>query len=228
MAIPQVQPAGDTVLSGLRKLKMASLLQIVATVLVGVPALILMGSLFSFNIRAIIAAGLLWFVLLFVGMILAIIGIYAFLLPSAKQFALQNPEKFSTPSKLMKIGYLGGAILMLLGLLIIIAGIASITMARSPEAALGSLAAMGTAILGGLALAGIGGILFIIGLIGVIIYFLGLKDMFNSTLFLVAAILLIISIFISIVGFVAWILVFIETNSLEKNPPPPPPPPPPP
>ncbi|MEM4613964.1 MAG: hypothetical protein QXJ56_08445, partial [Ignisphaera sp.] len=70
---------------------------------------------------------------------------------------------------------------------------------------------------GGLAIAVIGGILFLIGYIGNIIYFFKLKDVFNSTIFLVAAILLIIGIFIGITQFIAWILTFVETRSIESK-----------
>jgi hypothetical protein len=222
MTTPQVQPTGDIVLSGLRNLKMASLLQIVSSLLIGIPALIFIGALFSLNLRAIMGVGIIWFVLLFAGVILALISVYVFLLRSVNQFASQNPEKFSTPEKLIKIGYLGGAIVMSLGVLMIILGIAYIAISYRFEA----LGIVGT---GGLGLLGIGSLLSFIGFIGLIMYFLGLKDMLNSTLFLVAAIFTLISMFIPITGFVAWILAFIETNTLESKlvsqPPPPPPPP---
>jgi hypothetical protein len=225
MTTPQVQPTGDIVLSGLRNLKMASLLQIVSSLLIGIPALIFIGALFSLNLRAIMGVGIIWFVLLFAGVILALISVYVFLLRSVNQFASQNPEKFSTPEKLIKIGYLGGAIAMLLGNLIIILGIAYIVISHRLEA----FGIVGIANLVGLVLFGIGFLLSFIGFIGLIMYFLGLKDMFNSTLFLVAAIFTLISMFIPITGFVAWILAFIETNTLESKlvsqPPPPPPPP---
>jgi MFS family permease len=224
MSTLQVQPTGDIVLSGLRNLKMASLLQIVSSLLMGIPAIILIGAfidaLFSLNPRAIIGTSIIWFVLLFAGIILAAISIYVFLLRSVNQFASQNPEKFSTPEKLIKIGYLGGAIAILLGNLIIILGIAYIVISHRLEA----YGIVGIANLVGLVLFGIGFLLSFIGFIGLTMYFLGLQDMFNSTLFLVAAIFELL-----LLGFVAWILVFIETDSLEKklvsqHPPPPPPP----
>jgi len=229
MTTPQVQPTGDIVLSGLRNLKMASLLQIVSSLLMGIPAIILIGAFmdafFSLNPGAIIRTSIFWFFLLFAGIILAAISIYVFLLRSGNQFASQNPEKFSTPVKLIKIGYLGGAIAMLLGNLIIILGIAYIVISHRLEA----FGIVGIATLVGLVLFGIGFLLSFIGFIGLMIYFFGLSDMFNSTLFLVAAIFTLISMFIPITGFVAWILVFIETDTLEKKlvsqPPPPPPPP---
>jgi hypothetical protein len=229
MTTPQVQPTGDIVRSGLRNLKMASLLQIVSSLLTGISVLLLIGAfigaLFSLNPGAILGAGIIWFVLLFAGILLAAISIYVFLLRSVNQFASQNPEKFSTPEKLIKIGYFGGAIVMLLGVLIIILAMAYMLISKSFEA----LEAVDIATLGGYGLLGIGSLLSFIGFIGLIMYFLGLKDMFNSTLFLVAAIFELLSMFIPILGFVVWILVFIESDSLEKKlvsqPPPPPPPP---
>lgn len=69
----------------------------------------------------------------------------------------------------------------------------------------------------GVAIAVIGGILFLIGYIGNIIYFFKLRDVFNSSIFLVAAILLILGIFVGILQFIAWILIFIETKSIESK-----------
>jgi len=83
---------------------------------------------------------------------------------------------------------------------------------------MGSSGSLGTnlAILGSLALAITGGIMLLAGLIGIIIYFLRLKDMFNSTPFLITAILLAASVLIP-VGFIAWILAFAEASLLEKK-----------
>ncbi|MEM2698660.1 MAG: DUF973 family protein, partial [Ignisphaera sp.] len=119
-----------------------------------------------------------------------------------KQFATWRPTEFSTASKLLRIGYIWGVAVLILALLVIIAGAVSLNLGIA---------------FGGLAIAVIGGILFLIGYIGNIIYFFKLKDVFNSTIFLVAAILLIIGIFIGITQFIAWILAFVETRSIESK-----------
>ena len=193
------------VLNGLRELRAAALLQIAASILVGISGFMQLP--FPFNFEPL-AVGLSRSVFLVVAMILAIISVYFYLLPSAEQFSLQKPEEFSTPSKLMRTGYLGGATLILLSNLIIIVGVTTT----------GGSGSLGTnlAILGSLALAITGGIMLLAGLVGIIIYFLRLKDMFNSTPFLVTAILLAASVLIP-VGFMAWILAFAEASLLEKK-----------
>jgi hypothetical protein len=200
-----VQRSPVDVLNGLRELRAAALLQIAASILVGISGFMQLP--FPFNFEPL-AVGLSRSVLLVVAMMLAIISVYFYLLPSAEQFSLQKPEEFSTPSKLMRAGYLGGATLILLSNLITIVGVTT----------MGSSGSLGTnlAILGSLALAITGGIMLLAGLIGIIIYFLRLKDMFNSTPFLITAILLAASVLIPI-GFIAWILAFAEASLLEKK-----------
>jgi hypothetical protein len=200
-----VQRSPVDVLNGLRELRAAALLQIAASILVGISGFMQLPLPFNFEPLAV---GLSRSVLLVVAMILAIISVYFYLLPSAEQFSLQKPEEFSTPSKLMRAGYLGGVTLILLSNLIIIVGVTT----------MGSSGSLGTnlAILGSLALAITGGIMLLAGLIGIIIYFLRLKDMFNSTPFLITAILLAASVLIP-VGFIAWILAFAEASLLEKK-----------
>jgi hypothetical protein len=148
---------------------------------------------------------------LFIAMILAIISVYVYLLSSAEQFAPREPERFLTSSKLMRIGYLAGAPLII---------VAALGMIAYPPVFLVLVAA--------------GLILFFIGLVGIAMYFLGLRDIFNSTPFLIAAILMItasvfmpilacafellaIFIIMPIFGFAAWINAFIEAGSLEKR-----------
>jgi len=217
LAAPQVEQqstssARGVVVDGLRKLKLAALLQIIAAILAGVSAIMLLellGSLLfpvpghrAIGFRIIAIAGIWWIALAVVALILAIVGIYLYLLPSAKRFASWRSEEFSTPSQLMGIGYLWGAIVLLIALLIVAVGAVSLTSGM---------------VLGGAVLVIVGGILLLIGWIGNLIYFFRLRDAFNSTLFLVAAILLIISIFVPILGFIAWILTYVEADSLEKK-----------
>lgn len=200
-AVPTLKQR-EEVLSALSKLRIASLLLVIATLITVASSLSLLTTLFTFNIVAMLTMGAGVLVAILIGLVLIVVGVYVFLLPSAKQFATWRPTEFSTASKLLRIGYIWGVAILILALLAIIAGAVSL----NPGIAFG-----------GLAIAVIGGILFLIGYIGNIIYFFKLKDVFNSTIFLVAAILLIIGIFIGITQFIAWILAFVETRSIESK-----------
>lgn len=199
---PQPPSYKEVVLAALSKLKTASMLLIIATLIASIASLSLLSIVFTFNIAAIVAAGLGTLAAALVGLILIIVAVYAFLLPSAKQFTRWRPTEFSTPSKLLRIGYIWGVAILVIALLIMIIGAATMNL---------------LIVFSGIGIAIIGGILFLIGYIGNIVYFFKLKDAFNSTIFLVAAILLIIGIFIGITQFIAWILAFVETRAIESK-----------
>ncbi|MEM1745956.1 MAG: hypothetical protein QXZ45_03895 [Candidatus Nezhaarchaeales archaeon] len=64
----------------------------------------------------------------------------------------------------------------------------------------------------------VGYILLILGYVGVIILCFKLNEVEQNTLYLVAGIMFIIAIFISIVGFVAWILLYVALgDSIRKR-----------
>lgn len=201
---PQPQPPSykEEVLAALSKLKIASILLIIATLIASISSLTLLSVIFTFNIAAIVATGLGTLAAALVGLILIIIAVYVFLLPSAKQFTKWKPAEFSTPSKLLRIGYIWGIVTLIIALLIMIIGAVTMNL---------------LIVFSGIGIAIIGGILFLVGYIGNIVYFFKLKDAFNSTIFLVAAILLIIGIFIGITQFIAWILAFVETRAIENK-----------
>ena len=185
-------PARDIVVEALDKLRMASLLLIIATIMAAVASFSMLGALFTGNIIAALAGSAVVIVVAIIGFILVLVSVYGYLLPSVNQFATWKPEEFSTARTLIKVGYIAGPIIMIIGLATIFIVI-------------------------GLGLIVIGGILLLVGEIGVIILLFKLRDAFNSTLFLVAAILAIIGIFIPILDFIAWILVFIESNSVKSK-----------
>jgi hypothetical protein len=201
---PQPQPPSykEEVLAALSKLKIASILLIIATLIASISSLTLLSVIFTFNIAAIVATVLGTLAAALVGLILIIIAVYVFLLPSAKQFTKWKPAEFSTPSKLLRIGYIWGIVTLIIALLIMIIGAVTMNL---------------LIVFSGIGIAIIGGILFLVGYIGNIVYFFKLKDAFNSTIFLVAAILLIIGIFIGITQFIAWILAFVETRAIENK-----------
>jgi len=188
-------PAKDIVVEALDKLRMASLLLIIATIIVVAASFMMIGSLitgFTGNIFTALAGSVIVVAVAIIGFILVLVSVYGYLLPSVNQFATWKPQEFSTARTLIKIGYIAGPIIMIIGLATIFIVI-------------------------GLGLIVIGGILLLVGEIGVIILLFKLRDAFNSTLFLVAAILAIIGIFIPILDFITWILVFVESGSVKSK-----------
>ncbi len=221
---PQAQPTA-LLIEGLGKLRTAALLFIISSLLTGLSfTLVLMGGGLG-SPQALIAGGIGMFIALIIGAILGLIALFAFLIPAFSRLRDYNPGEFGTPSKLIKIGYAGGLILMIIGGILIAAA-----------------AAMGAATLvfAGAGLIIVAAILLFIGLIGLIIGVFRLKGATGEGIFTAAGILFIIGIFISILQFIAWILVFVGAgsarNKLQRAPAPtapappaaPPPPPPPP
>jgi hypothetical protein len=150
--------------------------------------------------------------------LLAIVAVYGYLVPSAKGFASWRPTEFSTPSTLISVGYVWGLVIFIIGLAIIGIGL-SMAAHRSPGGV--------GLILAGAAIAIIGGILGLIGRVGLVIMFFKLRDVFNSSTFLVIAILEIASLIVSfipyimavggVLGLVEWILVYTETGSIRSR-----------
>jgi len=249
VVVPQVaqqpQPTSvGVVAEGLRKLKTAALLQIVAIVL-GV-ALVFVASTALVSILPSVTEGiqgelLQWAILVLpivtavAIIVLAIISIYAYLLPSAKRFAKWMPGEFSTPLTLMRIWYVWGAVVLLAALAIIFTGIGVGLAIGGLEA--GSLTIVAV-VLAALVLAFIAIIMFFIGAVGSVVYLFRLSSVFHSAQFQVAAVLIIVGIALSIalsalatvpfigftlstiasiLSFIAWILIYIEAGSLEEK-----------
>jgi len=176
----------------------AALLQIIAVVIATAASFSALGALLTGNILAILATGASTIALALIAIVLLLVAVYVFLLPSAKSFASWRPAEFSTPSKLLRIGFLWGV----------------------NSSTNSATASTNILVLVALAVAVIGVILVIIGGVGLIICFFRLRDAFNSTLFLVAAILTILIIVPAvggILGFIAWILVLVESGTIMKR-----------
>jgi len=201
----EFSPAMSAVLSGLRKLKTGSLLIVVAVVILGGSLLALLGSIFTFNVDVVVATLLSWMLLSLIALVLTLVAVYAYLVPSAWSLAKWKPEEFSVISNLLVIGYIGGLVSTLLALVLLIADVTGITG--------GSIVVLLLIIV--LAIAGV--ILIFIGWIGNVVYFLKLRDAFNSSTFLVAGILLVLSPLIPLLSIITWILTYIEASSLEKK-----------
>jgi len=131
-------------------------------------------------VSAISGGAALFAALLFVGLILSLAAIFAKFIPGLGKLNQWSAD-FSAAYTLVKIGMVGGLILVLLGLGIAIAS---------------AFAESLSGVLGGLELAIIGVILLLVGEIGVILVCFKLKDVFNDSRYLVAGILFILSSFI--------------------------------
>ncbi len=145
-------------------------------------------------------------VVLVVGAIIALVGLWGYFIPGTRKLAEARPE-FSTSATLIRIGLLYGIIIILVGALL-------------------------SVVLVGIPLMLVGLILLILGEVGLIILSFKLNDVEKNAMYLAAGILFIIGIFISLAGFVAWILLYVALGeSIEKArraPPAPAPPQPPP
>jgi len=218
---------------GLSKLRLASLLMIIASIL-GVAAVVVMvltvlgrgiapaamgpnphvspprllfGVLGNF-LQALISG----VVVVLVAFVIELVAVFAFLIPSFRRLKDYSSSLFGTSSTLISVGFVGGLILVVLGLGALIASVLS--------KSFGGL-------LSSIALLIISFILMLIGNIGLIVGCFRLREAFGETLFLAAGILLIIGIILSfipytaaasmILDFVSWILVFVASGSALRK-----------
>lgn len=131
------------------------------------------------------------FAVFVVGAVLALYALFGKLLPATSKLKSLDPE-FGTSETLMRISYLIGLILLVIGTAtaMIFIGIPLIFVAK---------------------------IFLIIGLIGIAIMCFKINSMFGSTTFLIAGILLILSIVVPILDFIAWILIYVESGTLVEK-----------
>jgi len=130
-------------------------------------------------------------VIIIVGAVIGLIGLWDRFVPGARRLAELNPE-FTASSTLIYVGLFWGIVLMMIGalLLLVLVGVFILIAAA---------------------------ILMIIGYVGLIILMFKLHDVEKNTLYLVAGILFIIGIFIPIVDFIAWILLYVAlSESIRK------------
>jgi hypothetical protein len=218
---PRAPPPDQELVQGLSKLKMASLLNIVSSLIMGIGLIALLVAFIgmgALQARAIAEglgvlhsalAGLVaLFIFLAIGGIVALVATYAYLLPAFSSLKRYDSSYFGTSATLIKIGYLGGLVTAMVGFFILIAGVAiSVTTLLR-----GSFTAVGLILLGVVVLV-LGGILLIVGEIGLILGLFKLNDRLKDSTFLAAAIMFIVGFFVAITIFVGWILVYIASGS---------------
>ena len=202
----------DPYVEAYRSMREGALYLFIAWIMVGIGLASIILSLllggFAFAISAGPRAGLVGLIggliaviaVIIIGAIVALIGLWGKFLPGVKKLASLNPE-FSTASTLVNLGLFWSIILILVGVVLLIALI-------------------------GIVFVFAGYILLILGYVGMLILCLKLNDLEKNALYLVAGILFVLSIFISILGFVAWILLYValgESISRRMRAPPTPP-----
>ena len=179
---------------GLGLIKDAALYMIIGALLMGTAIISIFPATISpspLKIPAILFSSIITIAAILIGAIIALLGVYIRLLPGASSLA-DYSERYSTAASLIKIGYLWGLILILVGIitLVVIVGIFFVI---------------------------IGFILLFIGKIGLIILMFKLNDEFRDSKFLIAGILFILGIFVSLLDLIGWILVYIGAGEAIKR-----------
>ncbi len=226
----------NSLVLGLERLRKASLYMIISMILlvigtIAVTAFLISVSYFTISISAhgypfgfsknlamshnmytpslaLIGSFIVLVIILFAGLILWIIATYVHLIPAFDMFKAYKHEHYSTPAMLLKIGYIGGLIVLIVAIMTVLAAAAAHSM---------------PAVFVGIGLVAIGYILVIIGHIGLIVGLFRLNTDVGETMFLISAILMIIALVLSfipsvsfaggILNFIAWILIYIASKS---------------
>ena len=205
----------EYLVSALTKLKSAALLMIIATLLTSVGTLAIVLPLWFTGViphmitheavmehevtsgmvsKSFVSMSLVLLltvvIVALVGFILALIAVYGKLLPSAEDFTKYSRE-FSTSSTLIKIGYIVGLIVGIVGVLTLIFVV-------------------------GFFLLIVAWIFLILGKIGLAMLCFKINDKLKSGIFIAAGILFILSLIppMQILSFIGWILAYIECGSL--------------
>ncbi|MEM2004988.1 MAG: DUF973 family protein [Zestosphaera sp.] len=183
----------------LTRMRDGLLLIFIAWILLGAGIMsIFMGMFATLALEGLIIGG----VLSLTGAVLALVGFYSKFVPGAGDLARANPE-FATSSTLIKVGYIWGLILIMVGVVL-------------------------TIILVGVLLILAGVVLMVLGYVGVIIMCFKLNDAYSNTLYIVAGILFIIAIFMPVLGAISWILLYaamgdtinkVRTSLPQQQPP---------
>ena len=148
-------------------------------------------SIWQYGLEAALVSLAFVAILVIIGGIIGLIGLWGKFVPGVRRLAGLNPE-FGTSSTLIYVGLFWGLILMIIGavLLLVIVGIFVMIVAA---------------------------ILMILGYVGLIVLGFKLYDVERSGLYLAAGILFIVGIFVPIASFIAWILLYVALGESIKR-----------
>ncbi len=168
------------------KLKEAALLMIIGNILASIGTVSILPALVTGYHG--LGIGLISGAAAIVGLIIILIALYMHVVPSFELLRDYKPSEYSTAATLVRIGYVWGAILLIIGIVTLI-------------------------ILIGAVLLLIGIILLLLGKIGIIIGMFQINSETGESMFLVAGILFIIGLFVPFLSFIGWILIYIAADS---------------
>jgi len=197
--IPPSTPSTN-VIDSFQRMRKGALMILIAWIFLGVGIMIMIGGMFAAVMRGFIGGGafvdalsglIFGIALIVVGAIIALVGFYADFIPGTSSLAQVSPE-FSTASSLIKIGYVWGLILCLVGAVL-------------------------TLLIVGIFILIIGLVFLLIGFIGIIILCFKLNDEYRNVLYLIAGIFFILSIFLGFLGIVAWILLYVALGETIRK-----------
>lgn len=185
----------------LQRMRDGVLLVFIGWIFLGLGILLVAGSVFAGVMGGLMGgagglgaaiAGLVGaLVLVLVGAVISLVGIYSKFVPGSGDLARADPE-FSTAATLIKVGYVWGLILLIVGAILAIVVV-------------------------GVFIALVGYILMILGFIGTIVLCFKLNDKYANTLYLVAGILFILGILFAIMGVIAWILLYVALGETIRR-----------
>ncbi len=168
------------------KLKEAALLMIIGNILASIGAISILPAIITgFHGLAI---GLISGAVAIVGLIIILIALYMHVVPSFELLRDYKPGVYGTAATLVRIGYVWGAILLIIGIITLIIIIGAVLLI-------------------------IGLILLLLGKIGVIIGMFQINSETGESMFLVTGILFLIGLFVPFLSFIGWIIIYIATDS---------------
>ena len=197
--IPPSTPSTNVV-NAFQRMRKGALMILIAWIFLGIGLTIMIVGTFAAVMRGFIGGGalvgalsglVLGTVLIVVGAIIALIGFYSDFIPGTSSLAQASPE-FSTASSLIKIGYVWGLILSLVGAIL-------------------------TLLIVGIFILIIGLVFLLIGFVGIIILCFKLNDEYRNVLYLIAGIFFILNIFLGFLGIVAWILLYVALGDTLRK-----------
>lgn len=189
-------PQPDSLLEGLRMLKTSALLYIVSSLLVGASLVLIPFAAppFSTNVFMVFAA-MAWVVVAgVIGAVLSLVALLVYLVPAFGRLERFDQASFGTPRRLVKTGYAGGLVAMILGLMAAFV---------HPFLAFSMLL--------------VAALLLLVGTIGIAVGMFRLDSKLGVREFLVAGVLFIVGLFIWVLMFVAWVMVFVGCSTAIRR-----------